>query len=94
MARAIWNGVVLAESDKTIFLEGNHYFPPDSLNREYFKESDLHTVCHWKGVASYFDVQVAGEINPGAAWYYPEPSHAAANIRDYVGFWRGVRVES
>ena len=93
MAKAVWNGAILAESDETLFLEGNLYFPPDSLNQGFFKESDLHTVCHWKGVASYFDVEVNGEINQGAAWYYPDPSNAAENIRNYVGFWRGVKVE-
>ena len=93
MAKAIWNDAVLAESEDTILVEGNHYFPPDSLNKGFFKDNQLHTVCSWKGVASYFDVEVDGEINQGAAWYYPEPSEAAANIKNYVGFWRGVKVE-
>lgn len=94
MARAIWNGEVLAESDDTVIVEGNHYFPPDSVNDRYFEESDTHTRCHWKGTASYYDVVVDGETNRDAAWFYPTPSDAAAQIKDYVAFWRGVRVES
>lgn len=92
MPKAIWHDTVLAESDETIIVEGNHYFPPDSINEAYFTESDRHTVCPWKGVASYYDVVVDGAVNPGAAWYYPEPSQAAAEIKDYVAFWQGVRV--
>lgn len=92
MPKAIWNGKVLAESDQTIMVEGNHYFPAHSVNMEYFKESDTHTVCPWKGVASYFTLSVDGEENPDAAWYYPDPSDAAARIKDYVAFWRGVKV--
>jgi uncharacterized protein (DUF427 family) len=91
--RATWNGVVLAESDGTVVVEGNHYFPEESINREYFRESGTHTVCPWKGTASYFDVVVDGEVNKDAAWYYPEPKEAAAEIRGRVAFWRGVRVE-
>ena len=94
MAKATWNGAVLAESDDTVMVEGNHYFPPEAVNREYFRNSQDHTVCHWKGVASYYDVDVNGEVNRGAAWYYPEPSKAASTIKDYVGFWRGVKVET
>lgn len=94
MPRAIWNGAVLAESDDTIVVEGNHYFPPQSVNREYFQDSQSHTRCFWKGEASYYDVVVEGETNRDAAWYYPEPSKAASQIKDYVAFWRGVRVES
>lgn len=94
MPKAVWNDVILAESDDTVLVEGNHYFPPDSLNRKYFRDSTAHTVCHWKGVASYYDVEVKGDVNRGAAWYYPEPSDAAMKIKDYVGFWRGVKVES
>ena len=91
--RAVWNGAVLAESDKTEVVEGNHYFPPDSLNQEHFKENTHHTVCPWKGVASYFDVEVDGQVNRSAAWFYPEPSAAASQIRDFVAFWQGVKVE-
>ncbi len=93
MPKAIWNGAVLAESDETIVVEGNHYFPPDTVHRVYFRDSQDHTVCFWKGVASYYDVEVEGEINRGAAWYYPDPSEAAARIRDYIAFWKGVKVE-
>jgi uncharacterized protein (DUF427 family) len=93
MARAVWNGAVLAESDQTVYLEGNLYFPPETVNREYFQESEQHTVCFWKGVASYYDVEVDGEVNRGAAWYYPDPSEAAQQIKDYIAFWRGVKVE-
>ncbi|MFQ5967841.1 MAG: DUF427 domain-containing protein, partial [Acidimicrobiia bacterium] len=77
MPRATWNGAVLAESDETIVVEGNHYFPPDDLNWDYFSHSDRHTTCWWKGVASYYDVVVDGETNPGAAWFYPDPSKKA-----------------
>ncbi|MCL4263116.1 MAG: DUF427 domain-containing protein [Anaerolineae bacterium] len=94
MARAIWNNVVLAESTQTVMVEGNHYFPPDSVNWEYFRKSQDHTVCPWKGIASYYDIVVDGQINKGGAWYYVEPKAAAANIKDRVAFWRGVRVES
>lgn len=93
MARATWNGAVLAESYDTILVEGNHYFPPDSVRREFFRDSSRHTVCSWKGIASYYDVEVDGQQNQAAAWYYPEPSPAAAEIKDYIAFWRGVRVE-
>jgi uncharacterized protein (DUF427 family) len=75
-------------------VEGNHYFPPETINREFFRDSAESSVCPWKGSASYFDVVVDGEVNPGAAWYYPSPSRAAANIKDHVAFWRGVRVSS
>jgi uncharacterized protein (DUF427 family) len=75
-------------------VEGNHYFPPETINREFFRDSAESSVCPWKGTASYFDVVVDGEVNPGAAWYYPSPSRAAANIKDHVAFWRGVRVSS
>jgi len=91
--KAIWNGAVLAASDKTIVVEGNHYFPPDSVNREYLQESNTHTTCPWKGQASYYSVKVNGQVNQDAAWYYPQPKPAAAEIKDYVAFWRGVRVE-
>ena len=93
MAKATWGGVVLAESDETIVVEGNHYFPRDSIAGEYFSESSRQTVCPWKGTASYLDVVVAGNINAGAAWYYPHPKPAAADIKDHIAFWRGVFVE-
>lgn len=92
MPKAIWNGAVLAESDQTIVVEGNHYFPPDTIMRQYFKESDAHTTCPWKGVASYYDIEVNGKINQGGAWYYPQPKEAANQIKDHVAFWRGVQV--
>lgn len=91
--KAIWNGAVLAESDETIVVEGNHYFPPDSVDRETLKGSSHHTTCPWKGQASYYDVVVDGQVNRDAAWYYPAPKPAAGQIKDYVAFWRGVRVE-
>ena len=90
--KATWNGAVLAESDRTEVVEGNHYFPPESVKREYFTDSSTHTVCSWKGVASYYTVEVNGKANPDAAWYYPEPKDAAKNIADYVAFWKGVEV--
>lgn len=94
MTKAIWNDTVLAESDQTVVVEGNHYFPPSALRREYFRESDTHTVCGWKGTASYYDVVVNGQVNRDAAWYYPTPLPAAQNIAGYAAFWKGVRVES
>ena len=94
MAKAVWNDVVLAESDETVVVEGNHYFPPDSVKKEYLQETDSHTTCFWKGLASYYSIEVDGKTNDNAAWYYPEPSDAAQNIKDYVAFWKGVRVES
>ena len=94
MARATWNGVTLAESQKTEVVEGNQYFPPDSIRREYFQESQTHTVCGWKGTASYYDLVVNGQVNPDAAWYYPTPKSAAQNIAGYVAFWKGVKVEA
>jgi uncharacterized protein (DUF427 family) len=90
--KAIWNGAVIAESDTTIVVEGNHYFPPESVRREYLQPSDTHTTCPWKGVASYYHVVVGGQVNRDAAWYYPEPKPAASHIKDYVAFWRGVQV--
>jgi uncharacterized protein (DUF427 family) len=92
MPKAIWNGAVLAESDKTEVVEGNHYFPPESIRREHFKDNDTHTVCPWKGTASYYDVVVNGQTNKEAAWYYPTPKDAAKNIAGYVAFWKGVQV--
>ena len=90
--KAIWNGAVLAESDDTIVVEGNHYFPPDSISREYFRESDKHTTCSWKGEACYYDTVVEGKVNKDAAWYYPVPKDAAKAIAGYVAFWKGVQV--
>ncbi|MCG8352063.1 MAG: DUF427 domain-containing protein [Chloroflexales bacterium] len=94
MPKAIWNGVVLAESDEGRVVEGNYYFPPDSIKREYFRESETHTTCPWKGKATYFTIEVNGQTNQDAAWYYPTPKEAAKNIEGYVAFWRGVKVES
>ncbi|MEP6921832.1 MAG: DUF427 domain-containing protein [bacterium] len=91
--KATWNNTAIAESDKTVVVEGNHYFPADSITKEYFQPSETHTTCPWKGEASYYDVVVNGEVNKAAAWYYPEPKDAAAEIRDHVAFWRGVKVE-
>jgi uncharacterized protein (DUF427 family) len=93
MPKAIWNGAVIAESDRCVVVEGNQYFPADSVKREYLRESDTHTVCSWKGTASYYDVVVGGQTNKDAAWYYPTPKDAAANIRGYIAFWHGVTVE-
>ncbi|MGE5218963.1 MAG: DUF427 domain-containing protein [Chloroflexota bacterium] len=90
--KAIWRDAVLAESDQTIQVEGNHYFPPNSLNQVHFRPSDKHTTCPWKGIASYYHVQVGDELNQDAAWYYPEPKDAAQRIKNYVAFWRGVTV--
>jgi uncharacterized protein (DUF427 family) len=92
MFQAVWNGVVLAESDQTVKVEGNHYFPPDSVHREYFGPSRTTTVCPWKGTASYYDITVNGSVNEDAAWYYPQPSPAAGQIKDHVAFWHGVNV--
>jgi uncharacterized protein (DUF427 family) len=90
--KAIWNGAVLAESDQTEVVEGNHYFPPKALHRQYFKESSTHTVCGWKGTASYYDVVVNGQENKDAAWYYPKPLPAAKRITGFVAFWKGVQI--
>ncbi len=92
MAKAVWNGVVIAESEKTEMVEGNHYFPPESVKSTYFTECSRSSVCPWKGTASYYDVVVNGKTNPGAAWYYPSPKSAAANIKDHVAFWGGVQI--
>ena len=92
--RAIWNGVTIAESDQTVELEGNHYFPLESLAKEYFRDSPATTVCPWKGVANYYDVVVNGATNERAAWTYRTPSDAADYIKDYVAFWRGVEVKA
>jgi uncharacterized protein (DUF427 family) len=90
--KAMWNEAVLAQSDKTIVVEGNHYFPPDTINKEYFQDSNTHTICGWKGEASYYDIVVNGQVNKDAAWYYPSTKPAADEIKGYVAFWRGVKV--
>ncbi len=90
--KAIWNGTIVAESDATRVVEGNHYFPPDSIKREYFKDSKTTTICPWKGEASYFTLEVDGTRNEDGAWHYPKTKDAAAEIKDYVAFWRGVEV--
>jgi uncharacterized protein (DUF427 family) len=93
MPKAIWNGVVLAESDRCEVVEGNQYFPPESVKRAHLKDSATHTICPWKGTASYYDVVVNGQTNKDAAWYYPAPKDAAKQIKDHVAFWHGVTVE-
>ncbi len=90
--KAIWNDVTLAESDETISIEGNHYFPPESVKKEYFKQSDYHTTCPWKGEASYYNIVAGEEVNNDSAWFYPEPKEAAKEIKNYVAFWKGVEV--
>ena len=93
MPTATWNGTVLARSDDTVVVEGNHYFPADSIDASLFEDSDTHSHCPWKGDASYKTVVVAGERNKDAAWYYPDPKPAAAEIKDRFAFWKGVKVE-
>lgn len=90
--RATWNGAVLAESDRTVVVEGNHYFPDDDVRSEFFEPSGTTTVCPWKGTASYRTVTVDGQRNPDAAWYYPDPKEAAKEITDHTAFWKGVEV--
>jgi uncharacterized protein (DUF427 family) len=90
--RAEWNGVVLAESADTVVVEGNHYFPKDSVDWSHFTETQTHTICPWKGTASYYDVTAGGQTNDDAAWFYPDPKEAAENIKDHVAFWKGVSV--
>ena len=92
MTTATWNHATLAESDRTVIVDNNHYFPIDSINQEYFTDSTTHTNCSWKGKCNYYNVQVDGKVNPDAAWYYPEPKDAANNIKGYVAFWKGVKV--
>jgi len=92
--KAVWNGAVLAQSEDTVVVEGNHYFPADSINADLFEESSTHSVCPWKGEASYKTVVVDGERNPDAAWYYPQPKDAAAQIKDHFAFWHGVEVSA
>jgi uncharacterized protein (DUF427 family) len=92
MPKAKWQGAVLADSDDTIIIEGNHYFPPDSLDRQYFQDSDTHTTCGWKGGACYYTIRVGDQVNPDAAWYYPDTKEAAAGIKGYIAFWKGVEI--
>lgn len=92
MAKAIWNDIVIAESETYETVEGNIYFPSDSINKEYLKESDTHSTCYWKGEASYYDIEVNGKINKDAAWYYSDPKSKAENIKDYVAFWKGIEI--
>ena len=94
MPKASWNNIVIAESSQFETVEGNTYFPPDAIRADYFKPSDTHTVCPWKGTASYYDVVVDGQVNKDAAWYYPDTKPAAKKIKGYVAFWKGVKVES
>lgn len=90
--KAIWNGVTVAESEDTLVVENNHYFPSESIKKEFFVQSPTHTSCPWKGMASYYTIQVDGESNVDAAWYYPETSELAKNIKGYVAFWKGVEI--
>ena len=92
MPKAVWNGTVIAESDDTVIVEGNHYFPPSSVRSEFLAESSTTSQCPWKGKASYYSIDVDGQVNTDAAWYYPDPSSAASEIKDHVAFWRGVTV--
>jgi uncharacterized protein (DUF427 family) len=92
MVKAVWNGTVIAKSDATVVVEGNHYFPRSDVRSEYLVASNTHTNCPWKGVASYYSLSVEGATNPDAAWYYPEPKPAAAEIADRIAFWKGVEV--
>ena len=94
MTKAIWAGIVLAESDQTIIVEGNHYFPPDSVNREHLEKSNTRTICPWKGEANYYNLVVDEKTHEDAAWYYPEAKKEAEHIQDYVAFWRGVEIQS
>ncbi len=94
MTKAIWEGTVLAESDRCVEIEGNQYFPPGDIKKEHFNPSATHTVCPWKGTASYYNVEVNGKKNPDAAWFYPEPKPAAHQIKGYVAFWKGVKVQN
>ena len=94
MIKAIWNGRVIAQSDRTEIVEGNHYFPPEALRTEFFRPSETHTVCPWKGIASYYTLEVDGTSNLDAAWYYPDPEPAARKVAGRVAFWKGVRIEA
>ena len=90
--KAVWNNTILAESNDTVVVENNHYFPPSSINKDYFKESETHSTCPWKGMASYYTIEVDGMANPDAAWFYPTTKHAAKPIEGYIAFWKGVQV--
>lgn len=90
--KAIWNNHLIAESDNTVVVERNHYFPIESIKKEFFKPSNTHSTCPWKGEASYYTLDINGERNTDAAWYYPDPKEAAAEIKDHVAFWKGVRI--
>ena len=90
--KATWNGEIIAESDKTIVIEGNHYFPPDSINKEYIKQSKTQSACPWKGLASYYSLKVKDNENTDAAWYYPAPKEAAKEITNHLAFWKGVEI--
>ena len=90
--KALWNDTIIAESNNTVVIEGNHYFPHDSIKKEYFKESQLHSTCPWKGEASYYSLEVDGKINQDAAWFYPEVSELAKDIKNHVAFWRGITI--
>jgi uncharacterized protein (DUF427 family) len=92
--KAIWKNVILAESDKTIMIEGNHYFPPESVNKEFLLKSNTHTRCNWKGVASYYTIKVNDQHNEDSAWYYENPLDKAKHIKNYVAFWKGVQIAS
>jgi len=91
--KALWNNKIIAESNDTIVVEGNHYFPKNSVNPEYLLDSNTHTTCSWKGKANYFSLLVDGKENQDAAWYYPEPKEAAKEIKDYIAFWKGVQIQ-
>jgi uncharacterized protein (DUF427 family) len=91
--KAIWNNTLIAESEKTVKLEGNHYFPIDSIKKDYFKPSSTQSTCPWKGVASYYSVEVDGKSNEDAAWFYAEPKSQASEIKDHIAFWKGVKIE-
>jgi uncharacterized protein (DUF427 family) len=93
MAKAVWEGTVIAESDRCVMVEGNHYFPAESVRMDHLEPVDKTTVCGWKGVANYYDIVVNGKRNPGAAWYYAAPLPAASEIKDHIAFWKGVKVE-
>lgn len=93
MVKAIWKNKIIAESDKYEIIEGNYYFPPESVNRKFLKESNTHSTCPLKGLASYYNVIVDGDVNKNAEWYYPEPKHAASKIKNYVAFWKGVEIK-
>ena len=93
MPRAFWNGTLIADSNQCVVVEGNQYFPADAVKREFLRDNATHTVCSWKGTASYYDVVVNGQTNKDAAWYYPEPKPAASNIKGHIAFWNGVKVE-